>query len=67
MKKRWLTGMVIALNICMCTACGESDEYVAQGMQYVEAAQYANAVSSFEKAIASTLLVSKIRYWYSKK
>ena len=50
MKKRWLTGMVIALNICMCTACGVSDEYVAQGMQYVEETQYANAVSSFEKA-----------------
>ena len=50
MKKRWLAGMVIALNIFMCTACGETDEYVAQGMQYVEDAQYANAVSSFEKA-----------------
>ena len=35
----------------MCTACGMSNEYVAQGMQYVEETQYANAVSSFEKAV----------------
>lgn len=50
MKKKWLTGVIIALNISMCTACGQANEYVAQGMQYVEEAQYANAVSSFEKA-----------------
>ena len=51
MRKKWLMGIVIALNIGICTACGQTNEYVTQGMQYVEEAQYSNAVASLEKAI----------------
>ncbi len=50
MKKKLLAGILIAVNIFMCTACSQTDEHVMQGMQYVEEAQYANAVLSFEKA-----------------
>lgn len=51
MKKKWLIGIITALNIGICTACGQTDEFVEQGMQYVEEAQYSNAVSSFERAV----------------
>ena len=34
----------------MCTACGQNDEHIAQGMQYVEENRYTEAVTSFEKA-----------------
>ena len=49
MKKRLLTGILIALNICFFTACTQNDAYVAQGMQYVEDGQYAEAISSLKK------------------
>lgn len=50
MKKKCFAGIILAINICMCTACGQNDEHVAQGMQYVEENKYSDAVASFEKA-----------------
>ena len=50
MKKKLFLGVILTTCIYMCTACGETNEHVAQGMQYVEENQYQDAVSSFEKA-----------------
>ena len=50
MKRKLLAGIIIAVNICMCTACSNGDEYMTQGMQYVEENRYTDAVDSFEKA-----------------
>lgn len=60
MKKKLLAGILAAVNIFMCTACSQADEHVMQGMQYVEEAQYANAVSSFEKAKEKSEDLAKI-------
>lgn len=50
MKKKLLTGIVIVINALACMACGQTNEHVAQGMQYVEENQYSEAVNSFQKA-----------------
>ena len=49
MYKRWMV-VVLATTIYILTGCGVQNEYVAQGMQYVEDAQYSNAIDSLNKA-----------------
>ena len=50
MKKKCLASILIMINMSLCTACGQTDEFVARGMQYIEENKYADAVVSFEKA-----------------
>ena len=51
MKKKLALTAILTVCIYMCTACGTKNEYVAQGMEYVETNQYQEALNSFEKAI----------------
>ena len=48
MYKRWI--VVLTAMIYILTGCGVQNEYVAQGMQYVEEAQYSDAIDSLNKA-----------------
>ena len=48
MYKRWI--VVLTTMIYILTGCGVQNEYVAQGMQYVEDAQYSDAIDSLNKA-----------------
>ncbi len=48
-KKVFLCAVLMGMS-CFFTACGEKNEHIAQGMQYVENNEYKEAVDSFEKA-----------------
>lgn len=50
MKKKSFACLVCAMCIYMCTACGENNSLVEQGMDYIEETAYSKALESFEKA-----------------
>ncbi len=51
MKKRVFACVLLTLSFYIFTACGEKNEFVAQGMKSVESNQYTEAIASFEMAM----------------
>ncbi len=50
MRKQIIFIAIISIFTYICTGCGKENDYVAQGMQFVESNQYTDAMSSFEMA-----------------